>query len=123
MVSEWVFARRMGIEITGEALILCGPMRRISISWGSIQRVEWKETRRLMSRTQFLFIQTDEQSPRRILSDAPVKVPAVAYAGESDLPNDRLLGPYLTSRNLRSADGREADALALLERIRTQLSE
>jgi hypothetical protein len=115
---EYVFARRMGLEICPDCLILRGPLRKVRVPWSHVQGILWREKPSL-SRAKYLYLKTDQDKPRRVPRDAPLRIPTVAWVFDSSLPNDRILGPFLTSPNVRADDGREADAIALLERART----
>lgn len=115
VLSEWFFARKMGVEIDPEGLVLCGPLRRINIPWSTIQGVRWIEVRRPLSKVKHLYVESDQRRPHRIPGDAPIRVPTIAFAGESPLPNDRILGRFLTSSEIRSTTGDEADALMTIE--------
>jgi hypothetical protein len=117
-LSELLFARRMGLEIGPDGVTLRGPVGRVHVSWSHVQGVRWERGHTLLSRTEFLYLETDQRSPRRVPADAPIRVPTITCATRSRLPNDRLLGPLISSPNIRSTDGREADAIAVLERAR-----
>jgi hypothetical protein len=115
--SEWLFARRMGLEIGPDGVTLRGAVSRVFVPWSQMDGLRW-EAGRFIGRTEFLYIETDQPKPRRVPADAPLRVPTVACATRSNLPNDRLLGPLLTSPNIRAADGTEADPIDVLERAR-----
>lgn len=117
-LSDWMFARRMGFELRAQDLTLQGPLREIRIPWSDLQGLHWTEARRGLSRTKFLYVETTQRSPKRIPSDSPIRIPTVSFA-DSNLPNDRFLGPILTSRNVRAPDGREVDVFDLFERVRS----
>lgn len=117
LLGDWIFARRMGLELDSRGLTLRGPLRQVHIPWSNLQGFHWADARRGLTRTKFLCAETEQHSPRRVPGDAPIRVPTVTFA-DSRLPNDRLLGPIWTSPNIRLSDGREADALELLERAR-----
>lgn len=117
-LSDWIFARRMGFELAVQGLTLCGPLRQIHIPWSDLQGLHWAEAQRGLSKTKFLYAETTQRKPKRIPRGTPIRVPTVSFA-DSHLPNDRLLGPILTSPNVRSPDGREVDVCDLLERVRS----
>lgn len=116
-LSEWLFARRMGFEIGRDGVTLCGAISRVFVPWSQVDGLHW-EARRFISRTEFLYIETDQPKPRRVPADAPLRIPTITCATRSALPNDRLLGPLLSSPNIRAADGTEADPIDVLERAR-----
>lgn len=111
---EYMFARRMGMEVRPDSLALRGPFRQVQVPWPNVQGFIWKEQPSL-SRTKYLYVRTDQKKPRRLPGDSPLRIPTVASVFDSSLPNDRILGPLLTSPNVRANDGREVDALELLE--------
>lgn len=119
LIVEWAFVRKTGFEICSDGLILCGPIRRVRVPWSQVKGFIWQE-RRSRSRGKFLCLETDQEIPRRFPRNAPVRVPTVTCVFDSQLPNDRLLGPLLTSSRVRSADGREVEAVELLERVRSR---
>ena len=121
-LSEWLFARRMGFEIEPDGVMLRGAVSRVYVPWSQIDGLRW-EARRFLSRTEFLYIETDQPEPRRVPADAPLRIPTITCATRSSLPNDRLLGPFLSSPNVRAADGTEADPIDVLERARRLSSE
>jgi hypothetical protein len=114
-LSEWIFIRRVGIEIQPDGLVLCGSVRKVPVPWSRVRGFTWKEARSL-TRTEYLYVETDQSMPRRIPKDAPIRLPTVARTIKRDRLNDRLLGPLLTSPNLRSTAGVEVDATEILER-------
>lgn len=116
-LCEYLFARRIGFEIQPDRLVLCGLIRRVDIPWRNVQEILWRRKPSL-SHTQYLYLKTDQENPRRFPRDAPVRVPTVAFVAKSPLPNDRLLGSFLTSPNVRTNDGREVDVVDLLEQAR-----
>lgn len=113
-LCEWLFVRGMGVEIEQDAIIFCGPIRRIRIPWEHVQGLVWREAFSL-SKTKYLFWKTDTTRPRRVPQDAPIRIPTIASSAASRLPNDRLLGSFLTSPNIRSSAGEEADAFKAIE--------
>jgi hypothetical protein len=113
-LSEWIFIRRVGIEIQRERLVLCGALRRVALPWHRVQGFTWQEARSL-TRTEYLYVGTDQSTPHRVPKDAPIRLPTIARAIKRDRPNDRLLGPLLTSLDLRSTAGVEVDATEILE--------
>ena len=120
-LGDWIFARRMGFDLGAQGLTLQGPLRQVRIRWVDLQGLHWAEARRGLTKTKFLYVETTQQSPRRIPSDSPIRVPTVSFA-DSNPPNDRLLGPILTSPNVRAPDGREVDVFDLFERARSNRS-
>lgn len=116
-LSEWLFARRMGFEVGRDGVTLRGVVSRVFVPWSQVDGLHWK-ARRFISRTEFLYVETDQPEPRRVPADAPLRIPTVTCATRSSLPNDRVLGPLLSSPNVRGADGTEADAMVLLEGAR-----
>lgn len=119
LAVEWALGRKMGFQISDDALVLCGPLRRVRIPWSKVQGFAWHQ-RRSRTKTNHLYVETDQKVPRRFPRDAPVRVPSVACVFDFQLPNDRLLGPLLTSPCVRSRDGREVEAMELLESARLQ---
>jgi hypothetical protein len=119
LASELAFARKAGFEITNDRLILVGPLRRVEIRWSRVQGFTWRENFSL-SRGKYLCVETDQKVPRRIPSDAPVRVPTVACVFDARRLNDRLLGPLVTSSRVRSKYGSEVEVIELLERARAQ---
>jgi hypothetical protein len=113
-LSEWLFARRMGVEIQQDAVTLCGPFRRTRIPWTQVQGLVWRDALSF-SRTKYLCLETNSRAPRRIPQNAPVRIPTIACSSESSLPNDRLLGRLLTSPDIRSPAGEEVDAVKTIE--------
>lgn len=114
-LSEWLFARRMGFEIGADGVTLRGAVSQVFIPWSRVRGVRWEQARRLVSKTEHLYIDADHPEPRRVPADASIRIPTVACATRSSLPNDRLLGPLLSSPKVRAADGTEADAMEVLE--------
>lgn len=114
-LSGWAFVRRVGLEIQPDALVLQGAVRRVEVPWNRVRGFVWQEARSL-TRTEYLYVETDQPNPRRIPKDAPIRLPTVARTVDRDRPNDRSPGALLTSPNLRSAAGIEVDATELLER-------
>ncbi|HEY2717136.1 MAG TPA: hypothetical protein VGI73_13030 [Solirubrobacterales bacterium] len=114
-LSEWIFIRRVGIEIQPDGLVLCGSVRKVAVPWSRVRGFTWKEARSL-TKTEYLYVETDQSIPRRVPKDAPIRLPTVARTIKRDHLNDRLLGPVLTSPNLRSTAGVEVDATEILER-------
>jgi hypothetical protein len=108
-LMELAFVRRMGIEIGPDGLLLRGAVRKIHIPWSSIHGLQWRKVRRSMSRTMFLYVETDQRTPRRIPADAPIRVPTsplhlnrpfrmivywarcLRHAGSEDLMNRKLM--------------------------------
>jgi hypothetical protein len=121
-LSEWALVRRVGLEIRPDALVLRGAVRRVEIPWNRVQGFVWQEGWSL-TKTQYLYVETDQPNPRRIPKDAPIRLPTVARTVIRDRPNDRFLGALLTSPNLRSTTGIEVDATELLERVRYSIQE
>ena len=113
-LSEWIFVRRVGIEIQQDGLVLCGAVRKVPVPWAAVQGFVWREARSL-TKTEYLYVETDQLTPRRVPKDAPIRLPTVARTISRDRLNDRVLGPLLTSPNVRSATGVEADATKILE--------
>jgi hypothetical protein len=116
-LSEWLFARRMGFEIGRDGVTLRGAISRVFVPWSQVDGLHWK-ARRFISRTEFLYLETDQPKPRRVPAGAPLRIPTITCATRSNLPNDRLLGPFLSSPNIRAADGTEADPVDVLESAR-----
>jgi hypothetical protein len=113
-LSEWIFVRRVGVEIQRDGLVLCGAVRKTPVPWAEVKGFVWREARSL-AKTEYLYVETDYPTPRRIPKDAPIRLPTVARTTNHDHLNDRVLGPLLTSPNLRSTTGAEADATEILE--------
>jgi len=114
--SEWLFARRMGLEIGRDGLTLRGVVTRVHVPWSYVRGLRWEEARRLISKTESLYLEADYPKPRWVPASAPIRIPTITCATRSSLPNDRLLGPLLSSPNIRAADGTEADAMSVLKR-------
>jgi hypothetical protein len=113
-LSEWIFVRRVGIEIQRDGLVLCGAVRKVPVPWAAVKGFVWREARSL-TKTEYLYVETDNPVPRRVPKDAPIRLPTVARTTNRDHLNDRVLGPLLTSPNLRSTTGTEADATEILD--------
>jgi hypothetical protein len=113
-LSEWIFVKRVGIEIQRDGLVLCGVVRKVPIPWAAVQGFVWREARSL-TKTEYLYVETDHPTPRRVPKDAPIRLPTVARTTNRDRLNDRVLGPLLTSPNVCSPTGVEADATEILE--------
>lgn len=113
-LSEWIFVRRVGIEIQPDGLVLCGSVRKVVVPWSRVRGFTWKEARSL-TKTEYLYVETDQSTPRRVPKDAPIRLPTIARTIKRDRLNDRVLGPLLTSRNVRSTAGVEVDATEILE--------
>jgi hypothetical protein len=116
-LSEWLFARRMGFEIGPDGVTLRGAVSRVFVPWSRMDGLHW-EARQILNRTEYLYVETDQPEPRRVPARAPIRIPTVSCATRSNLPSDRLLGPLLSSPNIRAADGTEADPIDVLERAR-----
>jgi hypothetical protein len=89
-------------------------VRKVALPWGRVQGFTWQEARSL-TKTEYLYVKTDQSTPRRIPKDAPIRLPTIARTIKRDRLNDRFLGPLLTSPNLRSTTGVEVDATEILE--------
>lgn len=113
-LGEWLFVRRMGLEIQAERLILRGPVRRLAIPWSEIEGLRWRDARS-MSRTKYLYVLTKARKPKRFPPDAPVRLPTISCPSDSYLLNERWLGKALASPKLRGVHGEEVDAVSLLE--------
>jgi hypothetical protein len=113
-LSDWIFVRRVGIEIQPDTLVLCGALRKVPIPWATVQGFTWREARSL-AKTEYLYVKTDHPTPRRVPKDSPIRLPTIARTINRDHLNDRVLGPLLTSPNVRSTTGAEADATEILE--------
>jgi hypothetical protein len=92
-LCEWLFARRMGLEIQLDGLVLRGPIRRIHAPWSQIQGFTWGEARSL-TKTEYIYVETDQATPRRVPRDAPIRLPTIALVTRPFLPSDWFLGPY-----------------------------
>jgi hypothetical protein len=114
LLCDWLFARRMGLEIQHDGLVIRGPIRRVYVPWSRVKGFTWREVRSL-TKTEYLYIETDQAAPRRIPKDAPVRLPTIARMTKPSLPNDRVLGPLFTSPNIQSTTGEQVDALAALK--------
>jgi hypothetical protein len=115
-LCDWLFARRTGIEIELDGLVIRGPIRSIHVPWSQVQGFQWGEVRSL-TKTEYLYVETNQAIPRRVPKDAPIRLPTISRMTKpSSLPNDRFLGPLFTSPNIRSKTGEEVDAIATLER-------
>lgn len=118
VLSECLFARRMGVCLESEGLTLCGPIRRTYVPWASVRGLTWRSAKRGITKARFLYVDTDQSHPRRFPADAPLRMPTFVSVSNSNLPNDRLLGSLLTSNIARAEDGNEADALELFSTAR-----
>jgi hypothetical protein len=114
-LCDWLFARKMGLEIQFTGLVIRGPIRKVYVPWSRIQGFEWKEVRSL-TKAEYIYVETDQAVPRRIPRDAPIRLPTIARMTKPSLPNDQFLGPLFTSPNIRSVTGEEVDAMATLKR-------
>ena len=62
-LSEWIFVRRVGIEIQRDGLVLCGAVRKVLVPWAAIQGFVWREARSL-TKTEYLYVETDNPVPQ-----------------------------------------------------------
>jgi hypothetical protein len=97
--SEWIFARRMGLEVGREGLTLLGPLRRVHVPWADVGGLRWVESWRALTKYKFLYVETDRSHAREVPKDARLRVPTV------------------TSPMVRSRDGREANVTELIDRV------
>jgi hypothetical protein len=112
--ADWIFIRRVGIEIQPDVLVLCGTVRKVALPWGRVKGFTWQEARSL-TKTEYLYVETDRSTPRRVPKGASIRLPTIARTINRDHLNDRFLGPLFTSPNLRSTAGAEVDATQILQ--------
>ena len=115
VICEWWFGRRPGVGIEPDGLRIRGSIRSVHIPWSQVQGYKWKEVPSLTS-AEHLYVETAQTVPRRVPKDAPIRLPTIARMNNpSSWPNDRYLGPLLTSPNIRSTTGKEVDADSTFE--------
>jgi hypothetical protein len=93
---DWWFARRMGLTIASDGLILRYAVYRKRVPWSQVRGFEWRRWRR--ADTPMLWILTD---------DEPIRIPTVGRVAHGI--------PWFGSSDLRSRAGAEVDALETLQ--------
>lgn len=103
VLSDFVFARRMGVTIGPQGLILHYAFYRKRVSWSRIAGFDWGRWRD--PRSEVLWLRTNDGRRTR-------RIPTVAH-----IPRG-WWARYFGSPNLRSRTGEEVDAMRTLEGAR-----